>query len=71
MGAGDTGAVRSGGVAQGDAFNKREKAQEDLGIRQREQEKLKELKEKLKQQRSDLDKLETSIDEITKADAKK
>jgi hypothetical protein len=44
-----------------DAFSKREKAQEDLSIRQREQEKLKELKEKLQAQRAALDKLEGSM----------
>ncbi|KAL9132233.1 MAG: hypothetical protein Q9217_000037 [Psora testacea] len=47
MGEGDTGAPRSGGSTQGDAFTKREQANEDYHIRQREIEKLQQLKEKI------------------------
>jgi len=66
MGEGDTGAPLRGG-GQGDAFHKREKANEDYIIRQREQEKLKELKRKLAEQHEHLKKLEEHIDEITKS----
>jgi len=65
MAAGDTGAPRAMG-GQGDAFQKREKAQEDWAIREREKEKLMELKKKLADQHEHLKKLEASIDEITK-----
>jgi ATPase inhibitor, mitochondrial len=47
MAGGDTGAPRSGGSAQGDAWTKREHANEDYTIRQREMEKLKALKAKI------------------------
>ncbi|KMU80187.1 hypothetical protein CISG_08295 [Coccidioides immitis RMSCC 3703] len=53
MGEGDTGAVRPGGVQSGDAWTKKESAQENMFIRQQEIEKLRALKEKLKQQRND------------------
>ncbi|KAI9732069.1 MAG: hypothetical protein M1818_007664 [Claussenomyces sp. TS43310] len=69
MAAGDTGSVRAGGVASSDSFNKREKANEDLTIRKREQEKLLELKKKLADQHEHLKKLEASIDQITKDQA--
>jgi len=65
MASGDTGAPpKTGG--QGDAFQKREKANEDYAIKQREKEKLLELKKKLADQQQHLKKLEESIDEITK-----
>ncbi|MCJ1362312.1 hypothetical protein MMC16_001415 [Acarospora aff. strigata] len=66
MAAGDTGAARSGGEAAGDAFSKREKANEDYYVKQKEREKLMLLREKLKQQRQHLDELEKHIDEVTK-----
>jgi len=66
MAEGDTGApLTSGG--QGDAFHKREKANEDYAIREREKEKLLELKRKLSDQKEHLKKLEDDIDELTKA----
>ncbi|CAG8974161.1 hypothetical protein HYALB_00002800 [Hymenoscyphus albidus] len=66
MAAGDTGAVRPGGSAQGDAFNKREKANEDYAIREREKEKLLELRKKLAEQQGHLKKLEEHLDELSK-----
>jgi len=66
MAGGDTGAPpKTGG--QGDAFQKREKANEDYAIKQREKEKLLELKKKLADQQQHLKKLEESIDEIAKS----
>ncbi|TFB06496.1 ATPase inhibitor [Trichoderma ghanense] len=65
MGEGDTGAPpKTGG--QGDAFQRREKAAEDYAIRQREKEKLLELRKKLTEQQEHLDRLAKHIDEITK-----
>ncbi|KXL44321.1 hypothetical protein M433DRAFT_156623 [Acidomyces richmondensis BFW] len=56
MSEGDTGAPRSGGSAQSDAFTKREQASEDYTIRQREAEKLKALREKIRAQEHQLEK---------------
>ncbi|KAH8814157.1 mitochondrial ATPase inhibitor, IATP-domain-containing protein [Hyaloscypha sp. PMI_1271] len=67
MAGGDTGAPRVGGQASGDAFTKREKANEDYAIRMREKEKLMELKKKLQEQHEHLKKLEEHIDEISKS----
>jgi len=66
MAAGDTGAPRAGG-GQGDAFTKREKANEDYSIKQREKEKLLELKKKLGEQQDHLKKLQEHIDELSKS----
>ncbi|GAW25234.1 putative mitochondrial ATPase [Rosellinia necatrix] len=66
MGAGDTGAPpKTGG--QGDAFQRREKANEDYAIRMREKEKLLELRKKVAEQQSHLQKLSDHIDELTKS----
>ncbi|KAK7745036.1 ATPase inhibitor [Cytospora paraplurivora] len=65
MAAGDTGAPPKG-LGQADAFQKREKANEDYTIRQREKEKLLELKKKLAEQQAHLKQLSDHIDEITK-----
>ncbi|KAF3768945.1 hypothetical protein M406DRAFT_337263 [Cryphonectria parasitica EP155] len=65
MAAGDTGAPPKG-LGQADAFQKREKANEDYAIRQREKEKLLELKKKLAEQQAHLKQLEAHINEITK-----
>ena len=43
---GDTGATRSGGAGQGDAWTKREQASENYEIQRREKEKLQALKAK-------------------------
>ncbi|KAL2023202.1 hypothetical protein VTK56DRAFT_3325 [Thermocarpiscus australiensis] len=65
MSAGDTGAPpKTGG--QGDAFQRRERASEDMAIRQRERERLLELKRKLAEQQAHIQKLSDHIDEITK-----
>ncbi|PFH61772.1 hypothetical protein XA68_16301 [Ophiocordyceps unilateralis] len=65
MGEGDVGAPpKTGG--QGDAFQRRERASEDMAIRQREREKLLELKKKLSEQQQHLERLSKHIDEITK-----
>ncbi|KAL5614386.1 hypothetical protein BROUX41_004492 [Berkeleyomyces rouxiae] len=67
MTAGDVGAPpKTGG--QGDAFQRREKANEDFTIRQRENEKLLALKKKLKEQQAHLKELSDHIDEMTKED---
>ncbi|EEP76898.1 predicted protein [Uncinocarpus reesii 1704] len=66
MGEGDTGAIRPGGVQSGDAWTKKEAAQENIFIKQKELEKLRSLKEKLKQQRQHLDDLDAHIDELTR-----
>jgi len=66
MAGGDTGSTRSGGISQGDAFTKREKANEDYTIKMREKEKLLELKKKLAEQHEHLKKLEDHIDELSK-----
>ncbi|KAH8884497.1 hypothetical protein GQ53DRAFT_752109 [Thozetella sp. PMI_491] len=56
MAEGDTGAPpKTGG--SGDAFQKRERASEDFAIRQREKEKLLELKKRLAEQQEHLKKL--------------
>ncbi|KAI0533571.1 mitochondrial ATPase inhibitor, IATP-domain-containing protein [Xylaria digitata] len=65
MSEGDTGAPpKTGG--QGDAFQRREKASEDYAIRQREKEKLVELRKKIHEQKDHLQKLSDHIDELTK-----
>ncbi|KAL2111480.1 hypothetical protein VUR80DRAFT_9970 [Thermomyces stellatus] len=56
--------LRTGG--QGDAFSRREQASEDMAIRQREKERLLELRKKLDEQQAHLKKLADHIDEITK-----
>ncbi|KFA61436.1 hypothetical protein S40285_03418 [Stachybotrys chlorohalonatus IBT 40285] len=50
----------------GDAFQRRERANEDYAIRQREKEKLMELKNKLAEQQQHLKRLSDHIDEITR-----
>ncbi|EPE03947.1 mitochondrial atpase [Ophiostoma piceae UAMH 11346] len=54
-----------------DAFQRRERANEDYTIRQREKEKLQQLKLKLKEQQAHLDQLAQHIDELTKEDEQK
>jgi len=53
-------------LVRSDAFQRREKASEDYAIRQREKEKLLELKKRLADQKDHLNKLEEHINEITK-----
>ncbi|TWU76850.1 hypothetical protein ED733_006137 [Metarhizium rileyi] len=65
MGEGDTGAPpKTGGP--GDAFQRRERASEDYAIRQREKERLLELKKKLAEQQQHLQRLSDHIEEITR-----
>ncbi|KAF7592726.1 hypothetical protein BBP40_012557 [Aspergillus hancockii] len=66
MGAGDTGAPRSGGQAQSDSFTKREAAQENLYIHDKEREKLLALRKKVSEQRKHLDELDAHLEELTK-----
>ncbi|KAI0140879.1 mitochondrial ATPase inhibitor, IATP-domain-containing protein [Hypoxylon sp. NC0597] len=68
MAEGDTGAPSKLGSlgGQADAFHKREKANEDYAIRQREKEKLLELRKKVREQQEHLQKLSDHIDELTK-----
>ncbi|KAK0389608.1 hypothetical protein NLU13_3183 [Sarocladium strictum] len=65
MADGATGAPPKTGGA-GDSWQRREKANEDYAIRQREKEKLLELKAKLQEQRQHLDRLAEHIDDMTK-----
>ena len=67
MAGGDTGATRSGGAAQGDAFTKREKANEDHYVRRQEAEKLAQLKKKIADQEADLAKSRQEAESLTKA----
>ncbi|OAA61212.1 ATPase inhibitor, IATP, mitochondria [Niveomyces insectorum RCEF 264] len=64
MSEGDTGAPPKTG--QADAFQKRERASEDFAIRQREKEKLQQLKQRLAEQQAHLNQLAEHIDELTK-----
>ncbi|KAG5981383.1 hypothetical protein E4U55_003004 [Claviceps digitariae] len=65
MAAGDTGAPpKTGG--QGDAFQRRERANEDFTIREREKEKLQALKKQLQDQKQHLDRLSDHIKDIEK-----
>ncbi|KAJ5863715.1 uncharacterized protein N7529_005631 [Penicillium soppii] len=67
MGEGDTGGPRSSaGGSSGDAFTRREAAQESLYIREKELEKLAQLKKKISEQRKHLDELENHIDGLSK-----
>lgn len=63
---GDTGAPRSGGAAQGDAFTKREQASEDYYVKQQEKQKLDALKKKIADQEAALAKDRKEVEEITK-----
>jgi len=63
---GATGGTRAGGAAQGDSFSKREKANEDYYVRQKEKEKLMSLKAKLGEQQKHLEELSKHIDEMAK-----
>ncbi|KAL4921079.1 mitochondrial ATPase inhibitor, IATP-domain-containing protein [Aspergillus aurantiobrunneus] len=65
MGEGDTGSPRAGGSQASDQFQKREAAQENLYIRQKEQEKLLALRKKIDEQRKHLDELDKHLDEFS------
>ncbi|KAI6249987.1 hypothetical protein HI914_01898 [Erysiphe necator] len=64
MAAGDTGAPKSGGAQSGDAFSRREKANEDMAIKAREREKLLELRKKISEQHDHLNRLEKHLDDL-------
>lgn len=65
MAAGDTGSPpKTGGF--GDAFQKRERAQEEMFIRKAEKEKLLQLREKIKAQQEHLQQLSDHIEDMTK-----
>ncbi|OLL24141.1 N6-adenosine-methyltransferase subunit METTL14 [Neolecta irregularis DAH-3] len=61
---GSVGGIRPAGSHYGDAFSNREKAMEDQAIRQREIEKLAQLRKKLERQQQDLDEAKSQLDEI-------
>jgi ATPase inhibitor, mitochondrial len=63
---GDTGAPRSGGAAQGDAFTKREQASEDYYVRQEEKKKLEALKKKIAEKEADIAKDREEAERLTK-----
>lgn len=67
MAEGDTGAPRSGGSAQGDAFTKREQASEDYYVRQQEKEKLEKLKKKIADQEAALAKDREEVEKLGKS----
>ncbi|KAL4819208.1 mitochondrial ATPase inhibitor, IATP-domain-containing protein [Aspergillus spinulosporus] len=70
MGEGDTGAPRPGGAAQSDVWQKRETAQENLYMYEREKEKLEALKKKIQEQREHLNELDKHLDQFTKNEKK-
>ncbi|KAI9702177.1 MAG: hypothetical protein M1820_006259 [Bogoriella megaspora] len=65
MAEGDTGAPRSGGVAHGDTFTKREQANENMYIRDQEKQKLAQLKKRLEEHKEHLKELEKHVDDLT------
>lgn len=64
MAEGDTGATRSGGAAQSDAFTKREQASEDYYVKQQEQKKLEELRKRIADKEADLAKDRKEAEDI-------
>lgn len=68
MAGGDTGAPRSGGAAQGDAFTKREHASEDYYVRQQEGEKLAQLKKKIADKEAELAKHREDVEAMQKGE---
>ncbi|KAI7216532.1 hypothetical protein KC333_g4787 [Hortaea werneckii] len=67
MAAGDTGSPRSAaGGAGGDAFSKREHANEEMEIRRREKEKLEALKKKIADSEAQLSKDRAEAEELNK-----
>lgn len=63
---GDTGATRSGGASQGDAFTKREQASEDYYVKQEEKKKLEALRKRIADKEADLAKDRKEAEEIAK-----
>jgi len=66
MAAGETGAVRATGEKGGDAFVKREKANEDMWVKAEEQVKLEQLQDRLLKQKQHIEKLSKNIDDLFK-----
>ena len=66
MAEGDTGAPRSGGAAQGDAFTKREQASEDYYVKEQEKQKLEALRKKIADKEADLAKDREEVERISK-----
>ena len=66
MAEGDAGAPRSGGSAQSDAFNKREKANEDMYMKQQEKKKLEELRRKIAEKEADVAKDRKEAEKLMK-----
>merc|ERR1712072_322594 len=67
MAAGDTGSPRSGaGGAGGDAFSKREQANEEMEFRRREKERLETLKKKIADSEAQLSKDRAEAEELNK-----
>ncbi|EDN08016.1 mitochondrial ATPase inhibitor [Histoplasma capsulatum] len=67
MGEGDVGAPKSTGkLSTTNSWSKKEAADEAMYIKQREMEKLRTLREKLKQQRQHLDELDAHIEQLTR-----
>ncbi|KIW67291.1 hypothetical protein PV04_06556 [Phialophora macrospora] len=64
---GDTGAIRPGGSAASDTFNRREQALENMYFKQHELENIRKMREKLASQRKQLDEVESHLDEMEKA----
>lgn len=63
---GDTGAPRTGGAAQSDAFTKREKSNEDFYVKEQEKKKLEELKKKIADKEADLAKDRQEVEDMQK-----
>ncbi|CAK4034745.1 related to H+-transporting ATP synthase inhibitor precursor, mitochondrial [Lecanosticta acicola] len=61
---GDAGAPRSGGAAQGDAFTKREKANEDFYVKEEEKKKLEALRKKIADSEAQLAQDRKDVDQI-------
>ncbi|EXJ90650.1 hypothetical protein A1O1_03754 [Capronia coronata CBS 617.96] len=66
-GEGDTGAIRPGGAATSDTFNRREQALENMYFKQHEIENLKKMREKLAIQRKQLDEVESHLNDLEQA----
>ena len=66
MAEGDSGSVRSGGAASGDAFTKREEASESLYIKQQEKQRLEALKAKIAKGEDQLAKDKKEAEDMSK-----
>lgn len=66
MAGGDTGAPRSGGAASGDAFTKREAAEESQYVRKQEAEKLAALRKKIADNEATLAKDRETVEAMNK-----